>query len=338
MKQNIISFCHSIGLDTVGMISCRRFDELQDFLMNRQKNNIQNEFEENDIEKRINPMHYMEDAKTIISIAFPYYNDVKDYDSTSENGFSIYTKRYDYHRVVRKYLDKICAYIESLGGKAIPMVDSNTLPERYIAYLAGIGFIGRNNMLITQKYGSYVFLGEIITDLKMECKDSRTFSQIKEYEECGNCRICYGECPSKSININKINPNICLSYITQKKEISDREISLLKGNVFGCDFCQLKCPYNKRAEQSGIVEFGELDYMNGEIKEFAQMDNKFFKEKVSMTSCGWRGKNVIKRNALIHMVRKGEDISSLKGDSPYINGYIERLTQNKKNTEDNHES
>ena len=132
MKQNIINFCHSIGLDTVGMISCRRFDELQDFLMNRQKNNIQNEFEENDIEKRINPMHYMEDAKTIISIAFPYY----DGGDTSENGFSIYTKRYDYHRVVRNYLDKICAYIESLGGKAIPMVDSNTLPERDIAYLA----------------------------------------------------------------------------------------------------------------------------------------------------------------------------------------------------------
>ena len=313
MKQNIINFCHSIGLDTVGMISCRRFDELQDFLMNRQKNNIQNEFEENDIEKRINPMHYMEDAKTIISIAFPYY----DGGDTSENGFSIYTKRYDYHRVVRNYLDKICAYIESLGGKAIPMVDSNTLPERYIAYLAGIGFIGRNNMLITKKYGSYVFLGEIITDLNMECKDSRTFSQI---------------------NKNKINPNICLSYITQKKEISDREISLLKGNVFGCDFCQLKCPYNERAEQSGILEFCELDYMNSEIREFAQMDNKFFKEKVSMTSCGWRGKNVIKRNALIHMHRKGEDISNLKGDSPYINGYVERLTQNKKNTEEKHES
>ena len=334
MKQNIINFCHSIGLDTVGMISCRRFDELQDFLMNRQKNNIQNEFEENDIEKRINPMHYMEDAKTIISIAFPYY----DGGDTSENGFSIYTKRYDYHRVVRNYLDKICAYIESLGGKAIPMVDSNTLPERYIAYLAGIGFIGRNNMLITKKYGSYVFLGEIITDLNMECKDSRTFSQINKYEECGDCGICYGECPSKSINKNKINPNICLSYITQKKEISDREISLLKGNVFGCDFCQLKCPYNERAEQSGILEFCELDYMNSEIREFAQMDNKFFKEKVSMTSCGWRGKNVIKRNALIHMHRKGEDISNLKGDSPYINGYVERLTQNKKNTEEKHES
>lgn len=334
MKQSIINFCHSIGLDTVGMISCRQFDELQEFLLNRQKANVQNEFEENDIEKRINPMHYMEDAKTIISIAFPYYNS----DETSENGFSIYTKRYDYHRVVRKYLDKICAYIESQGGKAMPMVDSNTLPERYIAYLAGIGFIGRNNMLITKKYGSYVFLGEIITDLYIACKDCRTFSQIKEYEECGDCQICYGECPSKSINVNKINPNICLSYITQKKEISDKEISLLKGNVFGCDFCQLKCPYNERAEQSSIVEFGELDYMNGEIKQFAQMDNKFFKEKVSMTSCGWRGKNVIKRNALIHMERNGEDISNLKGDSPYINEYIERLTQGKKNTEEKNES
>ncbi len=327
MKQKLLDFCNVLGLDTVGMIPCRRFDELQGFLQERQARNLQNEFEESDIEKRVNPMTYMEDGKTILSIAFPYYYEEENsgFEQSEDNGFSIYTKRYDYHRVLRNYLEQICAYIGELGGKAIPLVDSNTLPERYIAYLAGIGFIGRNNMIITEKYGSYVFLGEIITDLKFDCEDKRHFEQIREYAECGNCRICYGECPSKSINTNKISPNICLSYITQKKEISDKEIALLKGNVFGCDFCQLKCPYNAQAEQGGIKEFAELAYMNEDMRRFAGMDNKFFKEKVSMTSCGWRGKNVIKRNALIHLARKGEDITEFKGDSPYINDYIERL-------------
>lgn len=348
MKQQLLTFCKSLGLDTVGMIPCRRFHELQGFLQDRQKRNLQNEFEEQDIEKRITPMTYMEDGKTILSIAFPYYyeennvntchNDKPCHEEAEETGFSIYTKRYDYHRVLRKYLDQICAYIEELGGKAIPLVDSNTLPERYIAYLAGIGFIGRNNMIITEKYGSYVFLGEIITDLEFDCQDRRHFEEIVQYAECGDCRICYGVCPSKSINAGKITPNICLSYLTQKKEITDKEISLLKGNVFGCDFCQLKCPYNERAEQSGIKEFAELAYMNEDMKVFAGMDNKFFKEKISMTSCGWRGKNVIKRNALIHLAAKGEDISEFKGDSPYINGYIDRLNEKYQKQEDNNET
>lgn len=321
MKQKIIKFCNSIGLDTIGFIPCRKFYELADFYKYRKENNLQNEFEEEDINKRINPNIYLEDGKTIISIAFPYYHE----EENVNNGFSIYTKRLDYHRVLKIYLNKICEYIRSLGGKAENFVDSNYLPERYIAYLAGVGFIGRNNMIITKQYGSYVFLGEIITDLRIECKDQRSFKQINDYAECKECTICIEECPTKSINKNKVNPNICLSYITQKKDISDKEIKLLKGNVFGCDFCQSRCPYNKNIQTNMLDEFETLQYMNDDIYTYANMNNKFFKEKISCTSCGWRGKNVIRRNAIIKMKNNNYDISEFKGDSEYINDYINRL-------------
>ena len=323
LKQKIEDFCKSLGLDTVGFIPCRQFDELRDFYRARQEMNLQNEFEEKDIEKRINPKHYMEDGKTILSIAFPYYH--VDAANNKENGFSIYTKRLDYHRVVKKYLGEITKYIESLGGKAIGLVDSNTLPERYIAFLAGVGFIGKNNMIITEKYGSYVFLGEIITDLEISCEDKRAFNHLSEYSECGTCNKCLGECPTKAIHLKRKNPNICLSYITQKKEISNQEIKLLKGNVFGCDFCQIRCPYNEGIEQNVLKEFETLAYMNEDVVTYATMDNKYFKEKISNTSCGWRGKNVIKRNAMISMYHSGYDISHLKGDSDYINDYVSRL-------------
>lgn len=325
LKQKIEDFCKAIGLDTIGFIPCRKFDELEDFYKRRQKANLQNEFEEEDIEKRINPNLYMKEGKTIISIAFPYY-DRKDEEDIS-NGFSIYTKRLDYHRVVKKYLGEIGEYIETLGGQAISLVDSNALPERYIAYLAGVGFIGRNNMMITKKHGSYVFLGEIITDLEIACEDQRNLSEMAKYRECGECMNCIKECPTKSINKSRINPNICLSYITQKKDISDKEMKLLKGNVFGCDFCQLECPYNEEIEPRALKEFEALDYMDEDVSTYANMDNKYFKEKISMTSCGWRGKNVIRRNAIIHMNREGCDIKGFKGDSPYINAYIDRLTK-----------
>lgn len=325
LKQNIEDFCKSIGIENVGFIPCRKFEELEAFYKQRMSLNLQNEFEEQDIDKRINPYLYMEDGKTILSIAFPY-NDLAD---EVDNGFSVYTKRPDYHKVVKNYLHQICEYIENLGGKAMSFVDSNALPERYIAYLAGIGFIGRNNMIMTKKYGSYVFLGEIITDLEIDCHDQRSFDEIKDYKECDTCRACIKACPTKSINQNRINPNICLSYFTQKKEITDQEIKLLKGNVFGCDFCQKACPYNESIEKTNLEDFKTLEYMNEPVAVYAGMDNKFFKEKINGTSCGWRGKNVIKRNALIHMAHKGQSIEHFKGDSPYLNGYIQRLTHNK---------
>lgn len=336
VKQKIERFCLELGLEYFGFIPCRRFDELESFYKERQEKKLQNEFEAKDLEQRLSPYHYMEDGKTILSIAFPY-----DYESEEEkeyskekqeeanNGFSIYTKRLDYHRVVKKYLDQIVSFIETLGGQAIALVDSNTLPERYIAYLAGVGFIGKNNMIITEKYGSYVFLGEIIMNLELPCAEQRKHSELMQFKECGNCENCLKECPTKSINKKRCNPNICLSYFTQKKELTMQEMKLLKGNIFGCDFCQLKCPYNQQAEKSAIEDFKKLMYMEEDANIYATMDNKFFKEKISGTSCGWRGKNVIKRNAIIRMAYEGRAIEEFIGDSPYINEYIQKLIDEK---------
>lgn len=320
-KRQIEECIRSLGLDTFGMIPLRRLTELESYLRERNQKKLQNEFEEKEIEKRINPAISMESGRTIISIAFPYYHE----DTNEHNGFSVYTKRADYHKVVNGYLNQICEYIQTLGGKAEGFVDSNALPERYLAYLAGVGFIGRNNMIITEKYGSYVFLGEIITDLELECHEQRTIAEIKEYRECGECRLCYQECPTKSINPAQVNPNICLSYFTQKKEITDQEMKLLKGNLFGCDYCQLKCPYNQRAVKNVLEVFHTLDFMGDDVSVYAGMDNQYFKENISQTSCGWRGKNVLRRNAMISMAAQGQDIEQYKGESPYINDYIDRI-------------
>lgn len=329
MKEKIEKYIRSLGLDTFGFIPMRAFTELREFYEMRQQKNLQNEFEEKNIELRIHPSHYMEDGRTILSIAFPYYHTGENV----ENGFSIYTKRRDYHNVVQHYLNQICKFIEGLGGKALGFVDSNTLPERYIAYLGGVGFIGRNNMIITKKYGSYVFLGEILTDLEFPCQDMRTLEEIKGYTECGECRACYQECPSKSINAAKINPSICLSYLTQKKELELAEINLLKDNVFGCDYCQLKCPYNQEVITNVLEEFATLPEMNEPLTTYSAMDNRYFKEKISQTSCGWRGKNVLRRNAIVQLAKQGEEIEQYRGDSPYINKYVDLLQNEQKSSE-----
>lgn len=323
LKSKIQDHCEKLGLDTIGFIKCRKFNELIEFYSKRKSLGLENEFEEKDIEKRINPNIYMENGKTIISIAFPYLHNT-EYD---ENGFSVYTRGHDYHKVVKAYLKKICEYINSLGYEAIALVDSNSLPERYIAYLAGVGFVGKNNMIITKKYGSFVFLGEIITDLEIECEDLGDFKNIDKFENCGSCEVCYGACPTKAINKSRKNCNICVSYLTQKKELEDKHINLLNGRVFGCDSCQDTCPYNHNVVYSNIEEFKPFLFMNENNTEIlANISNKDFKETFLKTSCGWRGKNVLKRNAIIKLAKKdGINIKVLKSDSDYLNNYINRL-------------
>lgn len=323
-KKKILEFCKGLGLTSIGFTECRVFHELKEFYNNRKKINIENEFEEQEIEKRINPFLYMENGKTIISIAFPYYYEES---RNTQIYFSKYTLGNDYHKVVSKYLEAICKHISTLGGKATYFVDSNALPERYISFLCGVGFIGKNNMLITKEYGSYVFLGEIITDLEIEWNEPMK-------PQCGECELCFTACPTKSINKSGSNPNICLSYVTQSKHIEDHWLSMFGGRIFGCDTCQDVCPFNKGVSASHIEEFQPYDFMKDiNEEEILNMSKKDFNNKYKLTSCGWRGKNIIQRNLLINMFKLNKLCKKEKFSisSPYIHEYYDRLLKSSEN-------
>lgn len=322
IKEEIIEFCKKNGIDTIGFSECRIFHELNPYFEERKKLGLENEFEEHSVDKRLNPFLYMPEGKTIISIAFPYLYNL---EVNSSAHFSKYTLGRDYHDVVINYMDKICKFIQGMGGKAMCFVDSNSLPERYIACNSGVGFIGKNNTLITEKYGSYVFLGEIITDLTI-------VPDKPIVQKCGNCEICLEACPTNAIMKGQVginnNANVCLSYITQKKHIEDFWFEKLNGRLFGCDTCQRACPYNNEIQFTGISEFKPFDYMeNIDLQVLINMDNDLFKDKYKITSCGWRGKNILKRNALINetLMKKSKIITVEKDTSPYIRDYYYRL-------------
>lgn len=320
IKDEILDYCRGLGLDCVGVMECRKLTELQDLLAYRKENSLENEFEEEDIEKRVAPDIYMKEGKAIISIAFPY---LCSKEKRGRTYFSKYTLGMDYHKVVSMYLKKICEFINELGGEGVYFVDSNTLPERYIAYQAGVGFTGKNNMIITEKYGSYVFLGEIITNLELEPD-----APIKS--KCGKCDLCEKACPSQCLKGRDTNPNICLSYITQKKHIEDLYFDKMGGRLFGCDTCQEVCPYNKEASLSRIKEFKTYDFMeNFELEEIILMSNSEFKDRYYKTSCGWRGRNVLQRNALINYFNMGKigQISDKDIKSTYVKDYYHRLLE-----------
>ncbi len=313
LQQQIENLCLSLNLDTYGFIPARIFNELEDFYTQR----TPNPFEIDNINQRINPFLTMPNVKTILSIAFPY-----NFGLTS-NEFSIYAQTYDYHKIVKSYLTEICSLLNKNGVEAISFVDNNPLPERYIAYLSGIGFIGRNQMLITKKYGSFVFLGEILMDAFINCEEKGNLKSLLEYKKCGNCNNCIKNCPPQAIFYGGYDSLKCLSYLTQKKDLTTEEIKLLDNNIFGCDICQNVCPYQKNVSYSPLQNF--THQLNDTAEQYASMSNAYFKQNLAHTSCGWRGKNVIKRNALIAMAHQGKDISTIDDNSPYIQDYKSKL-------------
>ncbi|MDV3426772.1 MAG: tRNA epoxyqueuosine(34) reductase QueG [Bacillota bacterium] len=311
-KSALISeYIKGLGLSEFGFTRVRYFEDLVPYL-NKRIEKI-NQFEESDMEKRVNPGLYLKEGRLIISIAFPYFFG----DTMGDYHFSLYSRGRDYHAVLSDYLDKICSYIKGLGGEAVYFTDSNSLPERYIAKASGVGFIGRNSLVINKRYGSYIFLGEILTDLELE--ETKIISQ-----DCGSCRKCIDACPSSAIK--KDNFNLCISFLTQKKEIEDKDFDIFGGSIFGCDICQKVCPFNKQAEKSNIMELSPISYMeNPDIKELLNMDNNTFK-KYKITSAGWRGKNILIRNALINAAKKkDENLWKVNISSPYIRDYYYRL-------------
>jgi epoxyqueuosine reductase len=290
-KYKIRDYCKSIGIDYVGVIKAKPFDELREILKERIKNGYYTGFEEENIEKRVDPRITLDNAKSIIVCGFPYY--VLDIENSN---ISKYTYGKDYHIVVKEKLESICKFVESKvdGFEYIYYTDTGPLVDRYLANLAGIGYFGVNNNIINDEYGSYIFIGYIISN-----------HDFYEYDKpldktCIKCGKCIKMCPGNAILGNfEINPKRCISFLTQKKEdLLEEEINILNNNkkVFGCDICQEVCPHNKDKKVTNIEEFKESLIYNLDYNELEDMSNKEFKRKYGDRSFSWRGKKIIIRN------------------------------------------
>ena len=246
--------------------------------------------EEPVIENRVNPKETMDNVKSIIVCAFPYY-----IGEFKESNISKYCYGEDYHIVVKEMLQQICDYlsmnIENFEYKVF--ADNGPLVDRYLAYLSGIGYFGINNYIISDIYGSYVFIGYIMTNYEFTPDSPLDKTCIK----CGKC-VKY--CPGNALLGNyEMNPKRCLSYITQKKgELEIEEEAILKKHkkVFGCDICQEVCPHNKNIMTTNIDRFKNDIITKIDKDEIDNISNKEFKRRYGNRAFSWRGKNIIKRN------------------------------------------
>lgn len=289
MKLELKEYARSLGIEYLGITSADEMCELKEILLKQREKYGINCFEEKDINKRTKPCLTLENAKSIIVCLFPYHNGDK-----AEGNISVYARIPDYHTVVLKYLDKICKFIKNKKESAnfAPFSDSGPLVDRYLAYRAGLGFYGKNSLLINEKYGSYFFIGYIITDVLME-------ADTPVLESCARCNMCISLCPGKAIkdDFGFVFEN-CVSYITQLKQITEEQRRILSNqkSVYGCDICQKVCPHNKEIPITPIKEFKNTKILNLDKEELMLLSNRKFKQTYGDFPFVWRGKEAILKN------------------------------------------
>jgi len=206
---------------------------------------------------RAQPNTLIPDTCRVISVRMDYLNDDSAESvlaSTELAYISRYTLGRDYHKLIRKRLAQLAQRIagEAGGGNYRAFVDSAPVLERAIAEQAGLGWIAKNTMLINSDAGSWFFLGEIYTDLPLPT------TSAQETRHCGSCTRCLEICPTNAfVGPFQLDARRCISYLTIEHHGSiDPELRPLMGNrVFGCDDCQLVCPWNKFAQASGESDF-----------------------------------------------------------------------------------
>jgi epoxyqueuosine reductase len=301
LKEEIIQYSKQIGIDKIGFTTASTFSELKGRLLRQQDLGYQSGFEEPDIEKRVNPTLLLDEAASIISIALAYPSKMKvRVQSKKGERRGIFCRASwgeDYHYILRDRLKKLEDFILSKvpDAKLKSMVDTGELSDRAVAQRAGIGWSGKNCSIITPEFGSYVYLGEMITNIP--------FAPDQPMEEqCGDCTLCLDACPTGAlVQGGQLNAQRCVAFLTQTKGFLPDEFREKIGNrIYGCDSCQTACPKNKGKDFHFHQEMeAEPEVVKPLLKPILHISNKDFKVKFGPLSGSWRGKKPIQRNAII---------------------------------------
>ncbi len=208
---------------------------------------------EKNVEKRIDPRLIVPDAKSVISLAVNYYTPTLHDPSDGEGKISRYAWGDDYHIHVTKRIQSLFESIKQIAPESEGRyyVDTGPIMEKVWAERAGIGWQGKHTNLITKEYGSWVFLGEIITTLELDVDPP-----IEDF--CGTCTACIDACPTDAIHQPYVlDSNRCISYLTieHRGEIAESLGKKFDQWIYGCDICQDVCPWNRFQKETEHKEF-----------------------------------------------------------------------------------
>ncbi|WP_436630274.1 tRNA epoxyqueuosine(34) reductase QueG [Latilactobacillus sakei] len=303
LKEQVIAASREIGIDKIGFTSAAPFDYLEASLIEQKKNGHSSGFEHKVLEERLYPELIFDQPKSIIAIALAYPTKIHNKPARTgakRGSFARASWGIDYHDILRDKMAQLIDAIKELADEDDevtfkPMVDTGELSDVAVAQRAGLGFIGLNGLLITPEFGSFVYLGEIITNIPFE-PDTPMANQ------CGSCTRCIDYCPpSALLGDGLLNATRCLSYQTQTKGFMPEEFRpKIRSVIYGCDICQQVCPFNKGKDFHFHPDMEpDPEAVMPELQPLLTISNKEFKVKFGHLSGSWRGKKPIQRNAII---------------------------------------
>lgn len=266
-------FFKSQGIELYSLIPLNRCKILKGYLLEK------NGFTEND---------------NAILFLIPYRSEKKPINLT------VYASVLDYHGYVDMLAIKLENYVKNKypWGKFKLFADHSPIDEVHASCISGLGFIGDNGLLINEKYSSFVFLAECVTNLT-DKELGIEYAPNASVRECLHCGACHKACPAGCIGENRKPKSQCLSAITQKKgELSDTECHMMleNGSIWGCDICQNVCPYTKKAQ------FTPIEYFRNDVitlLDSATLDS-LNDEEFKKRPFAWRGRDIIKRNVELY--------------------------------------
>ncbi|SFX57482.1 epoxyqueuosine reductase [Thermoactinomyces sp. DSM 45891] len=301
LKQKLIEKANEIGIDKIGFTTADPFVELKQKLVQHRESGYESGFEEPDLNLRTIPTLTLPEAKSIIAIAVAYPSKMSN-PPRSEPGayrgiFARASWGQDYHDVLRDKLALLEAYLLELvpTARIQSMVDTGALSDRAVAERAGIGWSAKNTSILTEEFGSWVYLGEMITDLYIPPDES-------VLDGCGDCTLCLDVCPTGAlVEPGQLDSTKCIAFLTQTKGFIDELYREKIGNrLYGCDTCQTVCPKNRKRNFTHHAEFEpDPELVKPLLQPLLTMSNREFKEKYGYMSGSWRGKKPIQRNAII---------------------------------------
>lgn len=292
----IKGLAHKVGFDLCGVVQCRVLEDDREFFKGWINGGFASSLDylKRNIDCRADAQHLVEGAKSVIVCAVSYKNSVSEgYPAEHRSKVASYACTTDYHTTIRQMLQALCQELKSLDSNfsARCFVDSAPIFEKRYAVEAGLGWIGRNSLLVTPQYGSFVLLGEIV--MTAECNNYDTpYIGIG----CGECRRCVESCPNGAIKERHIDTSRCISCATIERK-GEGEGCNLHGWIFGCDECQTICPYNGKAPYFTNPNFAPQflpDKMTPE--DWSEMTEEEFSDRFAKTPLERAGLDRIKSN------------------------------------------
>jgi epoxyqueuosine reductase len=245
-------------------------------------------------EKRYDPAKLVEGTRSVITVLYNYYPE-KKLPEDDNYKISKYAYGKDYHYIVKQRLTRLLAAIETKTGKrkARLFVDSAPVLDRAWARQSGLGFIGKNTMLIHKKKGSFLFIGHIILDLELDYDEAETNNY------CGSCTLCIDACPAGALEPFRLDARKCISYLTieNRGEIDTRFKGKMNDWIFGCDICQDVCPWNRFSSPHKEPLFDlQEELIRMKKKDWETLNNSRFKTLFKNSAVERTGFKGMKRN------------------------------------------